>query len=274
MGRAKARARRGPEGHAYRENTKTEEGRKLNKENKKRKREATNAAKAAKKAKNNHLPSLPEASNGNTDNASLIEEAIDESAQQEAGGSSMVETSNNTLATASISPPLVSHLAKAHEVATMSIISSSHIQQKVKRALDILSVYPAIPFAKPPVVLLHSKAKVAAKMISIVEIIKREIAQRGGKWYQYNNVSQVMEDRKQKDSTKKNEMGKSKDAELDEVMGDPGEDGIVESDEEAFETMKTPFERAIEGKPKMRAVPIMTIYLSRIRIESLRREFE
>ena len=48
-----------------------------------------------------------------------------------------------------------------------------------------------------------------------------------------------------------------------------------ESDAEdaaAFETMKTPFERSIEGKPKVRAVPHMTIYLSRVRIDSLRKE--
>ncbi|KUJ15640.1 uncharacterized protein LY89DRAFT_537840, partial [Mollisia scopiformis] len=46
-----------------------------------------------------------------------------------------------------------------------------------------------------------------------------------------------------------------------------------DEEEEAFEIMKTPFERAIEGTAKVRAVPVMTICLSRVRVESLRREY-
>ncbi|TVY33503.1 hypothetical protein LOCC1_G006649, partial [Lachnellula occidentalis] len=46
-----------------------------------------------------------------------------------------------------------------------------------------------------------------------------------------------------------------------------------EEEEESFETMKTPFERAIEGKSKVRAVPGMTTYLSRVRIERLGKKY-
>jgi hypothetical protein len=35
--------------------------------------------------------------------------------------------------------------------------------------------------------------------------------------------------------------------------------------------MKTPFERAIEGRPKIRSVPVMTLYLSSVRVDSLRK---
>jgi len=35
--------------------------------------------------------------------------------------------------------------------------------------------------------------------------------------------------------------------------------------------MKTPFERSIEGRPKIRAIPVIVIYLSRVRIEALKK---
>jgi len=47
-------------------------------------------------------------------------------------------------------------------------------------------------------------------------------------------------------------------------------EGTMMDDEGTFETMKTPLERAIEERPKVRALPIMTIYLSRVRIERLK----
>lgn len=108
--------------------------------------------------------------------------------------------------------------------------------------------------------MLHSKAKVASKLITVVEIAKREIAASGGKWFQYNVVGTVMEEKKEKKAS-----GQSK----DDVEGE--KEGSDE--EEGFETMKTPFERAIEGKAKVRAVSTMTTYLSRLRIEGLRKTY-
>ena len=59
------------------------------------------------------------------------------------------------------------------------------------------------------------------------------------------------------------------------------EDGPIEQDnkdeedeeEEAFETMKTPFERANEGAIKVRAMPVMTIYLTHARIDELKKAY-
>jgi len=128
--------------------------------------------------------------------------------------------------------------------------------------------------------MLHSKAKAASKMISIAEIAKREISKDGGKWFQNSKVDQIMREQKQSESTKGTENGNGKGngkgkgrEDGDEEMGDQGEFDRMGSDEEAFETMKTPFERAIEGKTKVQAVPVMAIYLSRMRIESLRKEY-
>lgn len=43
-----------------------------------------------------------------------------------------------------------------------------------------------------------------------------------------------------------------------------------DDDIHSFEIMKTPFERAIEGVPKVRIEVSMSIYLSRVRIDDLR----
>lgn len=119
---------------------------------------------------------------------------------------------------------------------------------------------------KEKIVVLQAKAKVASKMVSVVEICKREIGKEGGKWFQYNAVGEARGEIKGIEGVGKGvDKGEGGDGEVAEkTLESEGED-------ESFETMKTPFERAIEGKPKIRAVPVMMVYLSRIRIDSLRK---
>ena len=198
---------------------KTAEGRKLNKENKKRKHETLKASKSAKRAKTSaddeRSVLQPANEDGYGDNKDVEDDAMnveeeDESAQLEPEAQSTMNNPNNTVSPNLTSTSLDIELAKFHEVTTMSILSSSQIQQKVTRALSLLSVYP-VP-TKPAIVMLHAKSKAATKMISIAEIVKREIAGKdgvGGKWYQYNKVGQIMEEQKQV-STKDNSNGKAK----------------------------------------------------------------
>lgn len=49
--------------------------------------------------------------------------------------------------------------------------------------------------------------------------------------------------------------------------------GGEEEEEEGFEKMKSRIERAVEGTEKVRSVPLMTVYLSRVRIEALREAY-
>jgi hypothetical protein len=156
-----------------------------------------------------------------------------------------------------------SDLTATYDVTSINVLSSTHIQKKVTQTLALLSEYPAV--GKPKVVLLHAKAPVASKLITIVEITKREIAKSGGKWFQYNKIEEIMVEQKE---VPKKDKGKDEEG---NAAGD--EDEQDEEEAMAFETMKTPFERAIEGKPKVRGVPVMTLYLSRFRIDSLRRAF-
>jgi hypothetical protein len=154
----------------------------------------------------------------------------------------------------------------------MNIITSSSIQKKVTHAVET-AMGSTLP--KSAVVKLHAKGPAASKMITVVEIAKRQIEQKGGKWFQYNKVEQVLAERQDKKDVKNKGNGKGKEKEGE---GDPAElDGEEEEEDaeerEAFETMKTPFERANEGTAKVRAVLVMTIYLTCTRIEELRKAY-
>lgn len=268
MARTKAKARRGPEGHLYRQNAKTPEGRKKNQENKKRPRdEVRDEALTALDQSGSSQP--PPAKKSKKNRKKDKSKQVDESAQLEGTAPPQLSTEHDASTNTSNSPVLT-ELEKTHNVTTMSIVSSSHIQQKVTRALEILSEYPTIAPAKPKVVMLHAKAPVASKLITIAEIVKREIAKDGGKWYQYNRLGQVMEEKKREEHVGKR---KKKVGGADEEMADHEDGGEGQESEEEFETMKTPFERAIEGKPKVGAVPVMTIYLSRVRVDSLKKDY-
>lgn len=160
---------------------------------------------------------------------------------------------------------LPGELEKSYEVKNINIISASQIQKKVTQTLEILSDQPIDPHSKPWVVILQSKAPVASKMITIVEISKREIAKSGGKWFQYNKIAQVTIERKE---------NPKKDGEKTSTENNTDDDKVDDEEErDDFETMKTPFERAIEGKPKVRSMPVMTVFLSRVRIDRLRRAY-
>jgi len=124
--------------------------------------------------------------------------------------------------------------------------------------------------------MMKAKAGVASKMISIAEIAKREIGKEGGKWFQYNCVEGVMEELKEKPKKGKESKEKGKDGGGEKGVLDAekeGDDGESEEESTAFETMKTPFERANEEKAKVRVVPIMSLYLSRVRIDGLRKAY-
>lgn len=259
MGRTKANTKDGLTGHIQSENNRTNDGKDSNSKAKRKKGETPNSSEPR--------PSKRSKTNKPSSNESSLPEEEDAPQSSSKNESS---TKNSPAATPANVPPPYGNLTATHDVLPMHIISSTQIEKKVTSALNHLSSFPAVP---PTVVMLHSKAKTASKMISIVEISKREIASNGGKWFQYNAIEQVIVPKKEpkgpegkpdNDDDQSNEPKRSS-------SKDPGSD--EDEDGEGFETMKTPFERAIEGVPKIRAVPTMTIYLSRVRIESLRKRY-
>ena len=190
-------------------------------------------------------------------------------------------------------PSEVRHWPDKYEVITMSILSSSKIEQKVRNLLVRLSkLDDASTKAKPTVVMLHAKGDVASKMVSIVEIAKAEIKE-DGKLYQYNGLHGETSELKAKKPERAgggktvaewakehpglenhgresmNECGKY-------TLGtsDQSDDDVEMADatEDAFETMAPPNRGydTTEARKKVRAYPVLTIYLARVPIPELK----
>ncbi|KAL8853198.1 MAG: hypothetical protein Q9221_001932 [Calogaya cf. arnoldii] len=185
-------------------------------------------------------------------------------------------------------PTKIQHLQGQYDISTMSIISSSKIRHKVQNLIARVEKFSFANFeAKPGVVVLQGKAASASKMISVVEIVKAEIGKRGGKWYQYSELdSQLLEftekQRKQPQDGRiladvasgpsNGRAGPQRtDTEVDvedDLMIGEGHDS---NGEEAFETLQTQSVGAeVEGKSKVRATPIMTIYFACVPVPGLK----
>lgn len=198
---------------------------------------------------------------------------------------------------ASILPPHLQSLQTKYDFSTMSIISSSKIETKVKTLLARLGTFSwANIDAKPAVVILSAKAGVANKMITVVEIAKREIEAEGAKWWQYSRVHSQIKELKDV-SGKGSEGGKTiaqweaeqaakpeaEAQELKKVVEDSAMtdvDGEMEVEEDAFETAALngndaviPPTEEIAARKKIRAVPVMTIHMSRVPVDELKQAY-
>ncbi|MCJ1384726.1 hypothetical protein MMC17_007844 [Xylographa soralifera] len=203
----------------------------------------------------------------------------------------VAETANITTSEYAVGPDILSpslrHLQSHYAFATMSISSSSKITQKVRSLRSHLEKFSFADLkAKPGVVALYAKANMASKMISVVEIVKREVEREGGRLYQYSRLESLLEQLKEKKP--KTEKGGKNPAVNGKTLQEwqAAQDGSVEvplqsatndvemeeqdkaEEEEAFETMteKGPIDQAqmpnSEERKKVRAIPTMTIYLS------------
>jgi hypothetical protein len=172
-----------------------------------------------------------------------------------------------------ISPNLMESVVATYEVTTMNIISSSKIQSKVTTIVEKLGSFSFVAATKPNIVLMRAKGAVASKLITVVEITKREIAKAGGKWYQYNVLGQILAPQEKSAAIKGTgfTLGPKHDGDTDTMEVDDREGSRSNGEEEStFETMKTPLERAIEGKPKIQAIPVILIFLTRVRSDTLK----
>ena len=205
---------------------------------------------------------------------------------------------------APILPPELSHLQTKYDFTTMSIISSSKIEQKVRNLLMRLENFSfADVNAKPGVIVLHAKANVVAKMISIIEIAKKNITDEGGKWWQYSRLHGQIAELKEKPETAESAgktlvewdqnraslinngveasltgngfpAGQPTVGIINESAGDQVEEEVV------FETMKEKKKHgdpskaeALQARKKIRAVPVMTIYMSRVPIGEFKERY-
>lgn len=189
-----------------------------------------------------------------------------------------INTLISTPSTHNTSSTLAIALSEQYNLTSLNILTSTKMHTKVTQVLDIFRQFPLDAKTRDHLVLLRARPKACVKLISIVEIIKREVSQvMQGKWFQYTVLDQVLEE---KLSTSKNVTPLPKSQAVggdscdnnDQHAKNISDCNTSDNEEEsAFETMKTPFERAIFGAPKKRVQPILNIYLSRTRIENLRK---
>jgi len=199
-----------------------------------------------------------------------------------------------------ILPAEVQHLGENYEFSTMSIISSSKIESRVRNLLEKTGNFTfANTKAKPGVVILRANVKVASRMCSIVEIAKKIIKDEKGKWWQYTKLHGELLGLKPKQAKRagggrtlaewgdeQNRNGgtetKAANETEDTSMERQEDEGIVDKDEdedmeEDFEMMTNPKERDHGAlttgsgvEKKVRNTPVMTIFFSRVPIPGLK----
>ena len=194
-------------------------------------------------------------------------------------------------------PTEVQEIASQYDFTPMSILSSAKMERKIGNVLDRVNKFSFTDTkAKPGVVILHAKADVASKMIGIAELAKREMEKDKGKWYQYSKIeSQVTEKKRGLEGSERAVPGKTlgewenhrqsnsgqeqtsrpdpaQQPQRDAMMIDQEQERKDDDDEEeeAFETVATTAIGPHKGGQKVRAIPIMTIYLSRVPVPVLK----
>ena len=199
-------------------------------------------------------------------------------------------------------PPHLLFLKEKYSFATMSILTGSKIEQKVRVLIAHLSRFNFLDReAKPGIVALHARANAASKLISVVEIAKRDIeAQpKGGKWYQYSRVSAELKEiprnmpvkssksrangssvagktlkewnaEKERESSAENTI-EGENSSAAGAVAQSSDDG----EEDAFETLAHPKATSnSDDTVKLRNIPVLTIYLARVPVTELRTEFK
>ena len=135
-------------------------------------------------------------------------------------------------------------LLQKYYLVKLQVAGSTQISKSTTIIISNLGTPPSN--GKPVIVVLTAKARYANKLISIVEIAKRELVAIETKNYQYNTLSSEM-------------------TEIARVSKKSGQEGNDDSDD-AFETTGAP---NLTG-PKKRAVPIMRTYLSTTSVRALK----
>jgi hypothetical protein len=161
----------------------------------------------------------------------------------------------------------VDAVESSHDVQTHSISSGSKIQRKVTAVLQHLppSTNPAST-ATAKICVLRARAPDAAKMISIAEIAKRELEkEEGTRWFQYVTLGEEIQERPR---------GSGESGCAETVLGGEAKTPHDEDDDgDDYEVMEKPSDRALHGRPLVRGVPIMSLFLSRVSVAELRNRY-
>ncbi len=195
-------------------------------------------------------------------------------------------------------PAALQKVESSYAIIPMKVTNSSRIRKKVTTTLSLLDTDSSrqdvekgteAEAEKPVAVLLSARGPVASKLISVVEIAKRELDRRGLSWYQYSGVHGQIEEVKKsgrRDPTgarggSKVDKGATEDTHgngdshhLDEKNDEQEEDDGSRDEEAAFEKMEDLSRRAEGDKTvQIRNIAILTVCLSRVRIPELSTPF-
>ncbi|KAI9701563.1 MAG: hypothetical protein M1836_001619 [Candelina mexicana] len=172
------------------------------------------------------------------------------------------------------------HLEKSHLLNIINVISSSSIKSKVSQVLAVLEG-DSSQHAKPTILILKAKSKVAGKLISIVEIAKRQLADNDRAYFQYTSLkpqmleiaAPVVHGRQERGTKQDAAKEAAKEVEEDECMDDSFEmiTEFREKGDGVASRIHDPREPAVKaqvlasdpaGGSKIRAVPLLFIYMS------------
>ncbi|TQN66054.1 hypothetical protein CSHISOI_09370 [Colletotrichum shisoi] len=156
---------------------------------------------------------------------------------------------------------LLAELSSKYDILPVFTISSTKIQKRVNWLLRHLRKDDGDP--RKRVVLLYARPSEVVKMITIVELVKRIVAEEdeGGRWYQYNQMYALPPKAEVVEET---------------MLSGGGGGGIDESgaaagsDNDDFEIMESRFERAVLPQPVNRAAKSLSVFLSLVPIPELK----
>lgn len=177
----------------------------------------------------------------------------------------------------SLFPSEIEALKVKYILHTHSITSSSKMHTKVVSVLSQLTneASAAVDHTDAPkraeratIVALSARSKAATKLVSVVEVVKRELDGRGLGWWQYSGVHGVLDEMGGKDGSGADSAGLRGKKRTRESEGES--EGEEDGEEEVFEKMRVPGE---EERQKVRQIPVITIYMSRTPVPELRRRF-
>ncbi|GKT52544.1 uncharacterized protein ColSpa_12725 [Colletotrichum spaethianum] len=152
---------------------------------------------------------------------------------------------------------LLAELRSKYDILPAFTISSTKIQKRVNWLLRHLRKDDGDP--RKRAVLLYARPSEAVKMITIVELVKRIVAEedKSGRWYQYNQMYELPP--------------KAEVVEETMLGAGLGEDEAAGgSDDDDFEVMESRFERAVLPQPVRRVAKSLSVFLSLAPIPELK----
>ncbi|GJC79336.1 hypothetical protein ColLi_02174 [Colletotrichum liriopes] len=151
---------------------------------------------------------------------------------------------------------LLADLRPKYDILPAFTISSTKIQKRVNWLLRHLRKDDGDP--RKRAVLLYARPSEAVKMITIVELVKRIVAEEdeGGRWYQYNQMYELPP--------------KAEVVEETMLGAGVGENQAAGDSDDDFEVMESRFERAVLPQPANRAAKSLSVFLSLAPIPELK----